>query len=154
MTLFVVLRLFHIIGGALWIGAVVVGVFFLEPAADELGEGGQRFLSQLVRRRLTDVMVIAATSAIIAGAALYWIDSGGLHAAWIGTSSGITFTIGGVAGLAAYVLAAVLLKPAFDRRAAGALETAKTAKRVRRWSLIQVALLLVALAAMAIGRYV
>jgi hypothetical protein len=154
VVLIVVLRLFHIIGGAVWIGAVVVGVFFIEPAADTLGPSGRPFVLELLRRRLTDVMGVAATSAVLAGGALYWIDSGGVSAAWITSSSGLTFTVGGIAGLTAYVIAAIVLKPAFDRRATRREDASVSPGLVRRWSLIQVGLLVLALAAMSVGRYV
>jgi hypothetical protein len=154
VPLIIILRLFHIIGGAVWIGAVVVGVFFIEPAADNLGLAGRTFLFELVRRRLTDVMAVAATSAVVAGGALYWIDSGGISAGWITSSSGMTFTVGGIAGLTAFVIAAIVLKPAFDRRASGRDEASVSSGVVHRWSLIQVGLLVLALAAMSAGRYV
>jgi len=75
----VILRLLHIVSGAFWVGTVVTAVFFIEPTAQALDREGERFLAHLViRRRLALVLVIAATTAIGAGAILYWIDSDGL----------------------------------------------------------------------------
>jgi hypothetical protein len=65
--------------------------------------------------RLLPILVVAATVAIGAGAALYWIDSSGLRVDWITTSTGLGFSAGGLAALAAYAIALLVLKPQFDR---------------------------------------
>lgn len=80
---------------------------------------------------------------------------------WITSPTGLGFTTGAVAALAAYLIALVVLKPEFDRLATLTDEAtserdqgdARNERRVRRWSLIEVSLLLIALAAMATARY-
>jgi hypothetical protein len=169
VELILVLRLFHIVGGAFWFGSVLTAVFFIEPTAEALGAEGERFLAHLaVRRRLVMVMAVAATTAILAGAGLYWIDSGGLSVGWIETHTGFAFTVGGLAALAAYLIAFFFLKPYFD---AFVRSTAATSSgheldpgqhdelrrleiRAKRWGLVQVALLLSAVVAMAAARYI
>ena len=157
----VVARLLHILGGISWVGSVLTSVFFIEPTATALGAPGSRFLAHLVtRRRLTNAM--AATTAIAAGAFLFWIDSSGLQLTWITTHTGLAFTAGALAALSAFVLAGVILKPGFERLAALAEgptthegdELARGLEaRLRPISLIQVVLLLFAAAAMATARY-
>ena len=169
MDVFVVLRLLHITGGVFWVGAVLVAVFFVEPTAKALGTDGSRFLAYLIaRRRLADVMAVAAITAIGAGAVLYWLDSGGLHVAWITSPSGLAFTIGAVTAIAALALAVFLLKPGYDRVAAigqrafidagelsdsDRVEIGRIEARLERPGLLQAGLLLVTVAAMAIARY-
>ena len=167
-TLIIVLRLLHIVSGAFWVGSIVLAVVFLEPTAKAFGATGERFLAHvLFRKRLLPALVAAATVAIGTGAALYWIASGGLHVEWIATPTGLGFTAGALAALAAYAIALIVLKPQFDRLAtvsdnppAGEVEAPLPAAksdmdepRVRRWSLIQVTLLLFAIATMAVARY-
>jgi hypothetical protein len=167
-ALILLLRLLHIVGGAFWVGAVILTVFFIEPTAGELGPAGDRFMAHLVRRRAALVMAIAAITALGAGAALYWIDSGGLRLEWISTHTGIGFTVGGIAALIAFAIAGIFLKPGVDRFAAMPIDDTSSAsaapepdhgelerfeRRFRRWSLIQVSLLLLAIAAMATARY-
>jgi hypothetical protein len=167
-TLMLVLRLLHIVSGTFWVGSIILAVLFIEPTAKAFGATGERFLAHaLFRTGLMPILVGAATVAIGAGAALYWIDSGGLRIEWITTSTGLGFTAGALAAVAAYAIALLVLKPQFDRlanlatnRPASKVEArsphvkaALDEARVRRWSLIQVALLVFAIAAMATARY-
>jgi hypothetical protein len=168
--LILVLRLFHIVGGAFWFGAVVTAVFFIEPTAEALGAEGERFFAHLaITRRLAAVTAIAATTAIVAGAGLFWIDSSGLQLGWIETHTGLAFALGGLAGFVAFLIAGFFLKPYYDafvRWTAAATtvgeaelgrqrdELQRLEHRARQWSLVQVALLLFAVAAMATARYI
>lgn len=167
-TLIIVLRLLHIVSGAFWVGSIVLAVLFIEPTAKAFGATGERFLAYaLFRMRLLPILVGAATVAIGTGAALYWIASGGLLVEWITTATGLGFTAGALAALAAYAIALIVLKPQFDRLAtllddppaseveapSSPAEPEMNEARVRRWSLIQVSLLLLAIAAMATARY-
>jgi len=167
-VLILVLRLLHIVSGAFWVGSIVMAVLFIEPTAKALGASGERFLAHAIfRTGLAPILVGAATLAIGTGAALYWIVSGGLRIEWITSSTGLGFTAGALAALAAYAIALIVLGPQFDRLAA-LLDTPPASEveapspdgksklneaRLRRWSLIEVSLLLFALAAMATARY-
>jgi uncharacterized membrane protein len=167
-ALILILRLLHIVSGAFWVGTVVTGVFFVEPTAQALDREGERFVAHLViRRRLAVILAVAAVTAIGAGAAMYWIDSSGLQLSWITTHTGLAFTAGGVAALSALAIAAIFLKPEVDRLAALEKHQRDAAsveepvrvdeayeRRLRRWSLIQVTLLIVAISAMATARYI
>jgi len=163
-----ILRLLHIVSGAFWVGTVITAVFFIEPTAKALDREGERFFAHLViRRRLAVVLAIAATVTVVAGALLYWIDSGGLRLEWITTGTGIAFTAGGLSALIALAIAAIILKPEVDRLAAIAdrdvgtaedparppIEDETSERRLRRWSLIQVSLLVFTVSAMAVARY-
>jgi hypothetical protein len=167
-TLMLVLRFLHIVSGAFWVGSIILAVLFIEPTAKTFGAMGERFLAHaLFRTGLMPILVGAATVAIGAGAALYWIVSGGLRVEWITSSTGLGFTAGAIAALAAYVIALLVLKPQFDllaRLARSPPDSEDAASgpddqpginepRLRRWSLIQVSLLVFAIAAMATARY-
>jgi len=167
-TLILVLRLLHIVSGAFWVGSVIFAVLFVEPTAKAFGAVGERFLAHaLFRTGLVPILVGAATLAIGAGATLYWIDSSGLRLEWITSHTGLGFTAGALAALSAYAIVLIVLKPQFDRLAIladtpyaaelGAPSThhepAIDEARVKRWSLIQVSLLVFAIAAMATARY-
>ena len=54
---------------------------------------------------------IVAGLTVLSGAALYWRDSNGLSADWITAPSGLAFTIGGLAAIAAFVGGMVLIGP-------------------------------------------
>lgn len=167
-ALILLLRLLHIISGVFWVGSVLTGVFFIEPTAQALDREGERFFAHLViRRRLALILAVAAFTAIGAGAVMYWIDSSGLQLSWITTHTGLAFTAGGIAALSALAIAAIFLKPEVDRLAAlekhqldaaSAREPVRVdeayERRLRRWSLIQVTLLIIAISAMATARYI
>ena len=163
-----ILRLLHIVSGAFWVGTVITAVLFIEPTAQALDRDGERFFAHLViRRRLAVALAIAATVTVTAGALLYWIDSDGLRLEWITTGTGIAFTAGGLSALIALAIAAIILKPEVDRLATIAdkdigaaeapapslIEDEAVERRLRRWSLIQVTLLVFAISAMAVARY-
>jgi hypothetical protein len=52
---------------------------------------------------------------IVAGLLLYWNSSGGLQSAWIQTPTGVGYTIGSVAGLLAFLLAFIMIRPRGQR---------------------------------------
>jgi len=168
--LILVLRLLHIISGAFWVGAVITMVVFIEPTAEALGGEGERFLAHLaIQRRLILVMYIAATITAVAGGLLYWIDSGGLQASWITTHFGLGFTVGALAGIAAFSIPVIFgisfrstIRQLMDAEKVGSSpgdpahpgpSISMLLARMRSWSLVQVGLLLIALAAMATARY-
>ena len=114
---------------------------------------------------MNTLIIVLRLLHIVGGA--FWVASGGLRLEWIATPTGLGFTAGALAALVAYAIALIVLKPQFDRLATlsdnppaseveAPLPAAKSdmdEPRVRRWSLIQVTLLLFAIATMAVARY-
>ncbi|HET7676559.1 MAG TPA: hypothetical protein VFK38_01750 [Candidatus Limnocylindrales bacterium] len=114
--LLLVLRLAHIGAGIFWVGSFFVVFGFVRPTATALGPAGGPFMGYLVNKKMLPLAItIAATITVIAGASLYWMDSGGLQLSWITSPSGIGFSIGAAAALVSYVLGFVELRPAFDK---------------------------------------
>src|SRR5881409_2902402 len=75
-SLMAVLRLVHILAGIFWVGATLVLSGFLIPAARAVGPSAGPLISELMgRRRLQLWINLAMTLAILAGFALYGIDS-------------------------------------------------------------------------------
>src|SRR5688572_2702916 len=111
----IILRLFHILGGVFWVGAVWMMVFFLMPTAQASAPEGPKFIQRLMQGRLPKVMSAASGMNILSGLLLYWRDSGGLRLDWITTAAGLSFTIGGVLAIIAFVLGFTGSKPAGDR---------------------------------------
>lgn len=103
------LRLIHIIGGMYWFGAVLVMYYFINPSVVATGDAGQQFMKFLGGKSgLSNSILVAALSAAIAGAWLYWIDSNGLQSAWMTSSSGTVFGIGGLFGAIALVFGIIV----------------------------------------------
>ena len=111
--LIIVLRLLHILAGVLWVGTALVNTFFLSPTAAATGETGQKFMAHLIgQARLSARITVASYLTVLAGAALYWIDSQGFTSAWRSSGPGIGFGLGAVAGLIGFGFGQVVGKNA------------------------------------------
>jgi len=165
----IVLRLLHILAGVFWVGAIWMIAGFVMPTAEASAPDGPKFMQRLFQGRLPMVISAAAGTNILAGLLLYWKDSGGLRLDWITTRAGLTFTIGGLAAIVAFVLGIVVNKAAADRlgelgKAIQAAGKPPTPEQVVEMKLLQAklsmgtkwaaALLTLALIAMAVARYV
>ncbi|HET7599530.1 MAG TPA: hypothetical protein VFK09_04525 [Gemmatimonadales bacterium] len=169
-TLFLLLRVLHIVAGAFWVGAVLLLTIFLLPSISAVGPAGGPVMHQLGQvRRLPIWLMVASVVTLLAGFALYWaaMQSGG--PAWAGSGPGRVLGLGGALALAAGILGMVVNAPAGKRL--GALGATLAAERrpptpeeaalmqrlqdrLTRASWVAVALLLLATVAMAVGRYV
>src|ERR687891_2534230 len=102
MTTLILLRLVHVVFGALWVGMVVFTTFFLAPAVQDTGPDGGKVMAALQRRGIMTAMPIFALGTLLSGIWLYWRLSGGFQAGYLTSPSGLPFGLGGAAGLLAY----------------------------------------------------
>lgn len=108
-TLLVILRLVHILGGVFWAGAAILMGAFISPAIRDTDKSGQEFSRHLIlNTRYSDTIGAAAVLSVIAGVALYWIDSNGFTSAWMRSGPGITFGFGALFGLVALIYGIML----------------------------------------------
>jgi uncharacterized membrane protein len=95
-----ILRLTHVVAGVFWVGATLAMNFYFGPASSATGEAGGQVMQHLMTKaRFSTVMTLAGILAVLAGYALYWLDSDGFRSAWTHSGPGIGFGIGGAAGL-------------------------------------------------------
>lgn len=98
------LRIIHIGAGILWVGGTLMMTFFVAPAAGATAESGQRFMKQLMfPLRFGQKMAAAAGLTLLAGFVLFWLDSDGFTNAWMSSSAGTGFGIGGGFGLIGFI---------------------------------------------------
>ena len=97
-----ILRLVHILLGVFWAGAVFMIALFLQPAIAASGPEGGKVMGALVKRRLLDIVPAAAVATILSGLWLYWRDSSGFQAAWLGSRMGMALGTGAVLALIAF----------------------------------------------------
>ena len=163
------LRLIHIVGGVLWVGAAALMTAFVAPAVRSAGAQGGRVMQELVqRRRLPVYMNAVAGLTMLSGLAMYGLLAAKTDGAWAGTLPGMAFGFGGVAAVLAAVIGGAVVGPAGRKLAAlgervqatGGPPSAEQAAqmqalqaRMGRTMRVVVLLLLVAVAAMAIARY-
>ena len=165
--LLIVLRILHVVGGALWVGVAVLFSFFLSPAIKALGADGQK-LSLKIGNNFSKFMGTITTLNILSGFWLYYLGSGGLKWAWITSRSGIGFSLGALAGIGAFFVGgfgmnktAAQLRAASDALAAKAgspapdlaSQVASLTKTLHLYETVDFWLLAAAMLLMATARY-
>lgn len=92
--LVIVLRILHIIAGIFWVGAALMLTFFISPTVGATKEAGQGFMRHFMgNTKFNLTMWTAALTTVIAGFALYWINSKGFTSDWLHSGPGIGFGI-------------------------------------------------------------
>lgn len=91
--LMLVLRLIHILAGVFWVGATLTTSVYLRTNTDIPA-----------RMRLATAMTVTGILNVLAGCAMYWLDSDGFSSAWMHSGPGIGFAIGGAFGLLGLIL--------------------------------------------------
>jgi uncharacterized membrane protein len=162
----VVLRIIHIVAGVLWVGGAGLFFFYLEPAINKLGPDAEKFVDEVVDRRKVPIYFVAlSTLTVLAGVILYWRDFG----AAIDTSPfGLALGLGGLAALIAWLGGNLLIPRTLGKLMAIGAEMKASAgpppaelvsrmhatqERLRTIGMIDIALLLFAVIAMASARY-
>ncbi|MGE5262727.1 MAG: hypothetical protein ACM3S0_05055 [Acidobacteriota bacterium] len=102
--LILLVRLIHIFSGIFWAGSIFVFAGFIQPAAQATGPDSAKFMQRLLGGPWAVALTLAPPLTVLAGLTLYWIDSAGLRIEWIGSPSGIGFTVGGLVGLTAFFI--------------------------------------------------
>jgi uncharacterized membrane protein len=165
----VAFRIVHIGSAIVWAGGAALFFAYIEPTINALGPDGEKVIGELVGRRHVPIyFLVASTLTVLAGAILYWRDSGGLQLSWITSATGLAFTIGGLSALAAWVGGNLLIPKALgvvggiggEMKAAGGPPSAEllgrmhqAQARLRRIGLIDLILIGIAVLAMAAARY-
>jgi uncharacterized membrane protein len=109
--LVIVLRVIHILSGVFWVGSAIFTGFFVSPAVAATAEAGQKFMAHLVTKsRVTARITAAAILTVLAGAALYWIDSQGLTSLWTTSGPGIGFGLGALFAIVGLVFGVLVGK--------------------------------------------
>ena len=170
--LMLVLRLLHIGAGVLWVGAALIITYFVTPALRIVGPDteGKVMDAILRQRRLAQIILLATLVTVLAGGAMLIIDInrfGGLSQ-WFGTGFGVGITIGAVAAIVSFIIGPTLILPVTKRAenlgaaiaAQGGDPTAEQqaemgaiSRRLDKVLRYDSAFLVVAVAFMAIARY-
>jgi hypothetical protein len=148
---------------------VVFATFFMMPAVQEAGPDGAKVMAAVQRRGLMTVMPLLALGALISGIWLYLRAGAGMPAEFGRSPVGMTYGLGGLAGILAWVLGVAVLRPSMMKAMAlgqslGPSTSAEERQRVmgeaQRLRLRAAAasratayLLLFAVTAMAVARY-
>lgn len=165
----IALRLLHVVLGVFWAGALFFMAWFLIPSVQDVGPDGAKVVQRLQQRGFMNIVPIAAVITILSGVGLMWRVSAGFQPAWSRSPTGMALAIGAVAGIIAFAVGVGVMRPATMKAGALTLALAElkdASARDARMAEIQAlrarsataartvaVLLLVAVAAMAVARY-
>jgi hypothetical protein len=166
-SLTIILRLIHILAGVFWAGTAFLMAGFLVPTMRATGREGGVFIQHLMReRRLHVALGVAMLLTVLSGIAMYAKLAAATHGAWAGTPPAMAYGVGAVAAIAGGITGAVFGGSAGRRMAAISssieaggpspeqqAEMGRLQRRIRNGTKVTAGLLGVAVAAMAIGRY-
>jgi hypothetical protein len=164
-----ILRLIHIVAGAVWVGAAIFVTFLLMPVLGGLGPTAGAVMAGLQKKGLFVVLPVLAILTILSGLRLIWIVSGGFNGSYFATPAGATYAVAGGTAILAFVLGFTLSRPlgarmgalaaqlgqagTEDEKARLGRELAATRQMSTRVGYFVTALLFVATAGMAVARY-
>jgi uncharacterized membrane protein len=118
VTLYIILRLVHILAGVFWAGANFVMAGFVNPSVKASAPESGKFMQHLAQKSgFPRFAEVTGWLTVLAGLGLFWLVSDGFSASWFSTRRGIVLTIGGLMAIAALVIAYALQKPAARRLA-------------------------------------
>jgi hypothetical protein len=163
-TLITWLRFVHIVAGTFWVGGAFLVAGFIAPTVRAVGPAAAPVMRHLTAvQKLPVWLLLAGLASLVSGGLLMWIVSGGSITKWVHTGAGATYTIGAVAAVAAAIIGIGINIPtairlgrlATKREDAGGPDLSSVlARRLANGTRAVAVLLLVAVSAMAVARYV
>jgi uncharacterized membrane protein len=100
MLLVPILRFLHIIAGIVWAGGAILMNLVIGPAIGATGDAGRQFAGHLMgKTAFSKIMMGSGLVTVLAGTALYGINSNWFSSRWMLTNQGIGFGIGAIAGI-------------------------------------------------------
>jgi len=169
-TVFLGIRVLHVLAAALWLGSVAFVAFVLMPAMERSGPAGDRIMGAMHRGGLGPYFGSISGVTVLSGLYLYWRFTAGFDPSISGSLGGIAFGTGGALGLIAGILGgsvvgrsatkAATLGESLDgikdaaRRSAVEAEIRKHKQRMVSVGRLVVGLLVITITLMAVGHYV
>jgi uncharacterized membrane protein len=106
------LRVVHIVFGALWVGGVFFMAFFLLPSARAAGPASGPMMGQLTQvRQFPRWLLYFGTFSIVAGFWMYWLDSAGANPDWMKSKTAMIYGTGAIFALLAFFMGMMVNAP-------------------------------------------
>jgi uncharacterized membrane protein len=170
-TFMLIFRFLHIVAGVLWVGSVFLFVGFIGPSAAEVAPSGQRLLTAAVKKRKVGRVIAGlAITNVLAGWTM-WLRNMSIYGSlgeWVSSRFGLVITIGGVLATIAALLGTLVVGPTVERLIDAGNEIAMSedpptvqqraqvdqlGKRLRKYGMVVLTLLLLTVTAMATASY-
>lgn len=165
-ALIVILRLLHVVSGAVWVGAVVFTAFFLMPTVAAAGPGGGAFMREFGKRKIPQFMMSLMAVTLLSGLALMGVIASRSDGTWFSSPMGRVISLGAAIAIIAALYGVVVNRPVGMRMQklgaeiqgqpspAQAAEMQTLQAKLLKASQVVAVLLLLSVAAMAAARYV
>ena len=112
---FLLLRFIHVVGAIVWVGGGAYVAFFLIPALLPNPSLIPQVMEGLAKRKVFAILPTVGLLVVLSGVRLLWIDSAGFDESFLSTGAGRTFSIGGTAGILAFLVQVLVQRPAGAR---------------------------------------
>src|SRR5262245_49921479 len=168
--LFLGIRVLHVVLAGAWLGAVMFVTLQLGPTVKQMGPAGGPVMMALTRRGVHKYMASIGGTTVLTGIYLFWRFTGGFDPAVSGSRAGITFSVGALTGLIALILGGRMVGGSVRKLAdlggkmatmpegperAGIVRTMDMLRgRAETFGKVVMVLLLISMAAMALGHYI
>ncbi len=114
-TIIIILRIIHILAGAIWLGGAVTVAFFLLPTVRATGPIGGQFAGALFQRHLAEWLLVSGAVSIVAGLVLYWNFYSAVP--WDSFGPQVAYPIGGLFAVLALIIGVGIARPTASRLA-------------------------------------
>lgn len=109
---YILLRVIHIFSGIFWAGGAVTFALFVSPSVAATLPESQKFMAYFVQQRhFLDSVVGASLTTVLAGILLYYRDTSGLQGNVVFSLWGLSFTIGALVGISAFLVLLFMVRP-------------------------------------------
>jgi hypothetical protein len=108
-SVYLFVRILHVLCGALWVGAALFSSLFLIPATRDLGLDGVKVVLALKKRGVVAYFPIVSGLTVLSGFWLYWRFTAGFSAEVSRTHAGMAFGAGGTLGLLAFIIGGAIV---------------------------------------------
>jgi uncharacterized membrane protein len=170
MSMFLAIRVLHILLAATWFGAAVTMMFFVIPAIKEARPAGGAVMAGIARRKYPAIIQSIAGLTIVTGFYLFYRFTQGFDPEISRSMAGRVFGAGGVAGILALVVGAsivartmkkigdIMVKvatlPDGAEKASLLASVAPLQARAEMFGKVVLLLMVIAIVTMSIGHYV
>ena len=107
----VVLRLIHVLGGIIWVGAGIYSFVFLIPAVAAAGPAGGVVMANLQKRKLFTVLPVVAILTMLSGVRLMQIVSNGFSPSYFRTPMGRMYAIAALLAILGFLIGIMISRP-------------------------------------------
>ena len=100
------LLVIHVFSAFFWFGGSVFLIRFVAPTVAASGEEGLRFFMRMAETtRFSNALIGSGGLAVLSGAGLLGVVTGGFNPSLLGSSTSLTLLAGGLCALAAWLIA-------------------------------------------------